>query len=186
MRHHDAGKTTRDILNARNVIKALKVRDGMILVDAGCGDGFISIEASKAIGSGRIYAIDIYEESINILKRTIKEENIGNIRAILGDITRKLPIPESTVDIYLMANVLHGLVANKRVKPVMEEIRRVLKPDGKLAIVEFKKESRVGPHPSLRLDPRETSDIIKVYGFYTVRVEDVGPYHYILVARMLV
>ncbi len=185
MKHQDAGKTTRDILNAKNVIKALKLREGMILVDAGCGDGFISLEASKAIGGGKIYAIDIYEKSINLLKRTIKEENIENIKAIIGDITRKLPIPKSTVDIYFMANVLHGLVVNKRVKPAMKEIKRVLKPDGKLAIVEFKKESRLGPHPSLRLDPHETSDIIKVYGFRTVKVEEVGPYHYILVARLV-
>ena len=183
MKHQDAGKTTKDILNAKNVIKALKIRDGMILVDAGCGDGFISIEASKAIGAGKIYAIDIYEKSINILKKTIKKENIKNIKAILGDITRKLPIPDATVDIYFMANVLHGLVANKRIKPAMREIIRVLKPDGRLAIVEFKKRSRLGPHPSLRLDPDKISDIIKVYGFHPVRVEDVGPYHYILVAR---
>lgn len=183
MKHQDAGKTTRDILNAKNVIEALKIKDGMILVDAGCGDGFISIEASKAIGTGKIYAIDIYEKSINILKKTIKDKNIENIEAIVGDITGKLPIPEATVDVYLMANVLHGLVANKRIRPAMMEIRRVLKPDGALAIVEFKKRSRVGPHPSLRLDPDETSDIIKVYGFYTLKLEDVGPYHYILLAR---
>jgi len=182
MKHHDAGKTTRDILDAKKVIKSLKVQDGMTFIDAGCGDGFISIEASKNMKNGKIYSIDIYEKSINILKKTIKKENIQNITAILGDITRKLPIPESTADIYFMANVLHGLVANKRIEPAMKEIKRVLKPDGRLAIVEFKKGPRPGPHPSLRLDPEETSNIIRAYGFHTIKIEDVGPYHYILIA----
>lgn len=183
MKHYDAGKTTRDILDAKKVIESLKVQDGIVFVDAGCGDGFISIEASKTIKNGRIYSVDIYEKSIKILKKAIKRENIKNITAIIGDITRKLPIQESTVDIYFMANVLHGLVANKRVEAAMNEIKRLLKPDGRLAIVEFRKGKGPGPHPSLRLDSHEISDIIRAYGFCTIKVEDVGPYHYILVAK---
>ncbi len=181
--HYDAGKTTRDILDARKVINVLGIGEGTVFIDAGCGDGFISIEASKVVGDdGMIYAIDIYEKCIEVLKKTIKKRGICNIKPILGDITKKLQIKSGTVDIYFMANVFHGLKANNQIGEVMKEIKRLLKPDGILAIVDFKKRGTIGPHISLRLGADEVSDIIKGYGFFTKRIENVGPYHYIVIA----
>jgi ubiquinone/menaquinone biosynthesis C-methylase UbiE len=72
------------------------------------------------------------------------------------------------------------------IKGEMGEIRRVLKPDGVLAILDFKKdvERPPGTPQSLRLDPGEVENVVRQYGFERVRAVEVGPYHYLILVAM--
>ncbi len=192
--HH--GKSTRSILDADRVLTAIGVRKGDVFLDAGCGDGFISLRASSYVGSkGRIYAIDIYGKSIDELKKEIRERKIANIESVVADITQKIPLPDNSVDICLLANVLHGFVENDELDKAMQEILRVLKPGGRMAIVEFKKPKRiitfspgeiwgniklyfVGPPMDVRLSPEETERYLQKYGISPQKISDAGEYHY--------
>ncbi len=136
--HH--GKSSREILNAMEVLEAIDPEIGDIFLDAGCGDGYISIEASNIVGDqGKVYALDVYPESIETVKKEIKDRKLENVDAILADITNTIPLDSSSIDIVLMANVLHGFVAGGEVGDVMNNIVRVLKPGGIFAVVEFRK-----------------------------------------------
>jgi ubiE/COQ5 methyltransferase family. len=78
--------------------------------------------------------------------------------------------------------VLHGLVANGEWERALKEVVRVIKPHGKLAIVEFKKiETPMGPPLSIRLSPEEVEMLAKGYGFSKVAVKEAGPYHYSII-----
>ena len=151
-------------------------------MDIGCGEGRFSLAASSIVGDcGQVVAIDKHKASINILKKIIAQENIGNVLAFTGDATKRIPVNDNAIDVCLMVNVLHGFVLNKEVAHVMSEILRVLKRHGHLVMVDFKKiETRVGPPVSERLSPTEAENLLKEYGFVTDAFHDVGPYSYLI------
>ncbi|MEE8413149.1 MAG: class I SAM-dependent methyltransferase [Dehalococcoidales bacterium] len=152
-------------------------------MDAGCGDGYFSLTASVIVGSdGKVYAIDIYETSIDTLRKVISDRSISNLEAITADITGKTPLASESIDICLLANVLHGFVENREVEGVLKEITRVLKAGATLAVVDFKKISNTpGPPLSIRLNPDQVSAIITPYHHRKKKVIEVGPYHYVAV-----
>ena len=120
------------------------------------------------------------------LQKEIAEKKLANIEARVADVSRLLPLADESVDIVFISNVLHGLVANGESERALKEVARVIKPQGKLAIVEFKKnETPMGPPLSIRLSPEEVEMLAKGYGFSKVAVKEAGPYHYSIVLRKL-
>jgi ubiquinone/menaquinone biosynthesis C-methylase UbiE len=178
--HH--GKTSKNILSAGEVLKATELKLGDNFLDAGCGDGYISLEASSIVGDkGSVYALDVYPESIETVKKEIKTRNLGNMEAILADITKIIPLNTEIIDVVLMANVLHGFVAEREVEEVMNNISRVLKPGGVFAVVEFRKiEGNIGPPYDVKVSPEDVFNILLEHGFDISDTQLVGKYHYIV------
>ena len=88
--HH--GKSSRDILSADEVLKATGIKEDDKFLDAGCGDGYISIEASSIVGdTGKVYAVDVYPESIKTVLNEIADKKLINMVALEADITRNYP-----------------------------------------------------------------------------------------------
>ena len=185
--HHHAGKSSKAFLNAERVLQETGLKRGGKFLDVGCGEGHFSIAASKIVGTkGKVYAIDSYEESIIVLKQQIHRESIGNIEAIVADVTKKMPLPDATIDVCLMANVVHGFVANGEIPSMMTEIARVMKAGSTLAVVEFQKiDGPPGPPISIRITPEELEDLIAGYGFKKNKVAEVGPFHYAAMFRTI-
>ena len=179
-KHH--GKTSKNILSAGEVLKATELKLGDSFLDAGCGDGYISLEASNIVGdNGSVYALDVYPESIETVKKEIKTRNLVNIETILADITETIPLDAEIIDIVLMANVLHGFVSEGEVEEVMNNISRVLKPGGIFAVVEFRKiEGNIGPPYDVKLSLEDVSNILLKHGFDINGTQLVGKYHYIV------
>jgi ubiquinone/menaquinone biosynthesis C-methylase UbiE len=185
--HHHAGKSSKAFLNTERVLQETSLKNGDKFLDVGCGEGYFSIAASKIVGNkGKAYAIDSYEESIIVLKQQIHRENIRNIEAIVADVTKKMPLPQAIIDVCLMANVVHGFVANGEIPSMMTEIARVMKPGSTLAVVEFQKiDGPPGPPISIRITPEELEDLISGYGFKKNKVAEVGPFHYAAMFRTI-
>jgi ubiquinone/menaquinone biosynthesis C-methylase UbiE len=182
-RHEHAGRSSRAYLSAETVVAGTGLKAGDIFLDVGSADGYYSLEASRVVGGrGRVYAIDNYEASISALKEQIEREGLGNIEAVTADATKRIPLDAGTVDVCLLANVLHGFVANGEVERVLREAARVVRAGGTLAVVEFKKVSGPpGPPLSIRMSPEEVESMVAPYGFEKVRSFEVGPHHYEMV-----
>jgi ubiquinone/menaquinone biosynthesis C-methylase UbiE len=184
-KHLHQGMTSRSFLDADYVMTVIGLKPGNVFLDAGCGDGHMSFAAARVVGrDGRVYAVDSYEESLDAVRGEIRSWKVDNVEPLLADITAALPIPDASVDVFFLSNVLHGLVENEEIVPAFGEIVRVLKRGGTLAVVDYKKEDTpLGPPLSVRLTPDEVSGIIAGYGFITVKAEPVGAWHYALTAR---
>lgn len=140
------------------------------------------MEASKIVkDKGRVYAIDAYEPSLDGLKREIEEFQIGNIEVVLADMTLNIPLEDNLIDMCVMANVLHGFASEGTLETVLDEIKRVLKPGGIFAVVEFNKvEGPPGPSYDVRLSPETVEQILEEHGFGIGGTEEVGKYHYLV------
>ncbi len=178
--HH--GKSTQNIIDAKEVLKNAGIKSGNVFLDAGCGDGYMSIEAAKIVGKqGMVYAVDVYPESIEIVKTKIIDNDLNNMEAILADISENIPINDDSVDHIMMANVLHGFVSQNEVEPVMDNINRIIKSGGIFSVVEFRKiENNPGPPFNIKLSPEHVKEIFYKYGFDTVDTQEIGKFHYIV------
>ncbi|WP_167909411.1 class I SAM-dependent methyltransferase [Thermococcus sp. Bubb.Bath] len=178
---------TKTLLDPEKALREIGLKKGDTLLDAGCGEGSFSIPAAQIVGdSGKVYAVDVSEEAINTLKKEARKKGIKNIEAFAGDITKRLPIEDGSIDVCMMANILHGLVAAKKAESTLKEVFRVLAPSGILAVVDFKKvDDPPGPPKSIRMTPEEVEGIISRYGFEKERVAEVGKYHYAVVFKKL-
>ena len=109
---------------------------------------------SKLVGdTGKIYALDPDKGSIANLKNEV--EKISNIEALVGDITKKTDLKDSSIDLVYLSTVFH-IFSEIQIEGFEKEISRILKPKAQLAIVNIhKKETPFGPSLEMRSSPDE-------------------------------
>ena len=166
--HHHKGKSSERFLNKELILQALDIQPGQTILDAGCGNGYMSkIFAEKVTPSGKVYALDPDADSIEVLR---KETQGSNIEALVGDITKPSQINPSSVDLVYLSAVIHGF-SKQEMQDLLEEARRLLKPNAILAFVEIeKKETHFGPPLEIRFSPEELQEIVPLAPLHTVRV----------------
>lgn len=167
--------------DSKAVFDALALKQGDRFLDLGCGPGDYAVAAARIVGpSGEVAAMDKWEYIIDGLRETASSMGLQNICAIVADIAENLPVEDRSVDLCLVATVLHifGLPAAE--KTLFREIRRVLKPSGRLAVVECKKEEQpFGPPLHRRISPRELENSLIPLGFDRIDSRDLG-YTYLM------
>ena len=143
-------------------------------MDAGCGDGHASIEALKILNdNGTVYAVDIYGPSIEDLSKYKDEHDISNLIPLVGDLTDHVDVDDDSMDVILMINVFHGFKAVRKLDETVEELKRIIKPGGKIAIMDYKKqETRHGPPYPVRSSPEELEELFNKHGLKLVSLND--------------
>jgi ubiquinone/menaquinone biosynthesis C-methylase UbiE len=121
----------------KKLLQALKLQPGMTVADIGAGSGYYVFRVAPLVGAkGKIFAVDIQQEMLDLIKKRMKLEKVENIETILG--TEKDPkLPETAVDLILMVDVYHEF---NYPFEMTEHLIKALKPGGRLVFVEFKKE----------------------------------------------
>ncbi|MEJ2698182.1 MAG: class I SAM-dependent methyltransferase [Desulfuromonadales bacterium] len=177
-----AGKSSFDLVDSQKVFAELLLEEKTSFLDLACGTGMYALGAAGLIGEGgRVYAIDLWEEGIDALKQEVARLGLKNLSPLLGDVSRRIPLDERSIDVCLMATVLHDLIEDGAAVETMVEVVRVLKPGGRLAVVEFRKvEGPPGPPASVRLTPEDTEEFLRPFGFRKTGLSDVGPYNYLM------
>lgn len=175
--HRIQGRTTESFIDARDVISRLDLKGDEVFMDAGCGDGHVAMEAYDMLDeAATIYAVDIYEPSIEDLETDLKKDGITNIIPVQSDIADKIAINDDTVDIVLMINVFHHFVAMENAAEAISELKRVIKPGGKIAIMDYKKmDSGYGPPVKFKSSPEELKEMFSKHGLKMVKLDtEVG------------
>ena len=180
-----AGKSSFDLINSDTLKDMLPVKPGSVVLDLACGKGVYSMFLSEIVGdTGLIYAVDLWEEGLQLLGKEIEEKNIDNISPILNDATKEIEIDDYSVDVCFMATVLHDFEEINKSGVVLEQVKNILKPGGHLAVIEFKKiDGPPGPPKKIRLSEGETERMVTGYGFRKVKAIDIGDYNYLMLFR---
>jgi len=161
-------KFTQGLLNTELILNALQIKAGQTILDAGCGNGYMSRLFSDAVSpSGKVYALDCDRHFAEALR---KETQGSNIEAMEGDITKPTQIRPSSVDLIYISTVIH-IFSKKQMQGFIQEAKRVLRPDCLLAIVETeKKETLFGPPLESRYSPEELKETVPLLPVNTVQV----------------
>jgi len=160
------------------LLSHLDLKPGLLVCDMGCGNGFYSLKIAKAIGpEGRVLAVDIQPEMLQLLSRRSIEANVENIDMILGTTTDP-KLPDNKVDLVLMVDVYHEF---SDPKSMLEKIRKSLKPTGKIALVEFREEDASVPiRPEHKMSKRQILKEYEANGFQLLSQYDGLPWQHLM------
>jgi len=182
-KHQHAGKSSQAFLKPEDIIDPIGLQKGDKVLDVGCGNGHVSLYAALFVGNiGTVYGIDSDQMAINALNEVIAARGLKNIFALREDVTEGLALNPNSIDVCLMVNVFHGFVMNGEVGDVFRAVNQVLRDQGLLIIVDFKKgEDTPGPPQEIRIAISEARQIMLRYGYRCLKTYSPGPYHYSLI-----
>ncbi|RLS38267.1 MAG: methyltransferase domain-containing protein [Planctomycetota bacterium] len=124
------------------LVDALDLKPGQVVADIGAGSGIISLMMAKKVGpKGTVLAVDIQQEMLDALAVHCKQNNVTNIEPILGTTTSPNLKP-GTVDLVIMVDVYHEFDMPFE---MLSAISKSLKPGGRIAFVEYRKEDPAVP-----------------------------------------
>jgi ubiquinone/menaquinone biosynthesis C-methylase UbiE len=162
-------------------VAALQIKPGDVVADVGAGSGYYSVLLSRAVGaSGRVYATDIQPEMLALIRAKVDAAKLTNVELVLG--TEADPrLPSGALDLVVMVDVYHELA---QPQAMLQALKRTLKPEGRLVLIEFRKESEWVPiREEHKISVREARMELEGEGYRFDRVLDVLPWQHILIFR---
>ena len=163
-------------LKPEKVLAELELKENMVACDFGCGAGGWVIPLAKRLEEGRVYALDVQEEMLSALKGQANLENLLNIETILCDLEnpKGLELIDNFADLVLITNLLFQIGNKKR---ILKEGKRVLKKGGQILIVDWKKESLLGPRQE-GVSSEEVKNMAEDLGLKLKKEFEAGVHHY--------
>jgi cyclopropane fatty-acyl-phospholipid synthase-like methyltransferase len=159
------------------VIDALQLKSGMKVADIGAGTGYFSMRLARVPGVS-VFAVDIEPKMVEYLQQRAHKEHAMNVTAVLaGASSPNLPEP---VDVILVVDTYHHLPNRPA---YFRELRKSLKPGGRIAIVDFRKDAPDGPPVHFRFTPQQIQDKMKQAGYELQSAHDFLPRQHFLIFR---
>lgn len=163
-------------------IAALDIRPGQTVADIGAGSGYYTVRLAEVVGAnGRVYATDIQPAMLDLIRKKVEAKGIGgNVDLVQGTLTES-KLPDMTIDLALMVDVYHELA---QPQAFLQSLKRALKPDGQLVLIEFRKEAAWVPiREEHKMSVAEARMELEAAGYTFVRTIDVLPWQHILVFK---
>lgn len=166
------------------IVDKFGIREGMHIADFGCGAGYFTVLIAERVGpTGKVYALDIQETALDSVRAKARASGINNVETIRTnlEILGSSSLENDSQDSVMLHNVLFQ--SQKR-EEIVGEADRVLKPGGKMVIIEWAKGvDGFGPPDNLRLDPSGIENIAKKAGLVLESKLDTGQFHFGLIFK---
>ena len=166
-------------LDPQALLRNVPLAPGMVVADFGCGNGYYSIAAASKVGQkGQVFAIDIMPEALSQTATLAKMEGLRNIVMRQCDLEKFggcSDLPETSCDLVIVASLLHQI---EKKDNAVREAYRALKTGGKILVVEWLPEAKLGPAPQDRLQATEIKTLLEKNGFRPVKELPAGAFHY--------
>lgn len=175
-------RTTREREESSSaLLEALAIEPGQVICDMGCGNGYHSLPLARRVGEkGRVLAVDIQPEMLRLLVERAAEAGLTNVEPILGTLVDP-GLPDARVDLVLMVDVYHEF---SHPELMLKAIRRSLKPDGRIVLVEFRAEDPEVPIKELhKMSKAQILKEIPPNGFRLDREFDDLPWQHVMFFR---
>ena len=160
------------------MLAALDIQKGATVADIGAGVGYHVWRLSAIVGpAGKVIGEDIQEGMIRLMKKNIEDRKLANVEPVLGTPTDP-KLPSKSLDLVLMVDVYHEFS-----EPVtmMRHIQEALKPDGRVVLVEFRKEDPSVPiQPLHKMSVREVRSELEPLGLKFQRSLEFLPWQHII------
>ena len=167
-------------LSPEDTLKKAGLKEDMILVDIGAGTGIFSF-AGATITETKVYALEISDKMLEFLREKKAKNKVENLE-ILKVASDILPLEDNMCDLAIMVTVLHEIEDKKT---LLNEIKRILKKDGSLLVVEFhKRETPMGPPVGHRIAEKEVEETCQNRGFNKKDKFNLGDNFYALLFKL--
>lgn len=160
------------------VIQALALKPDAVVADIGSGTGYFAVRFAHMVSKGKVYGLDTEPDMVRYLAERAKREGLANLRSVRaapGD--PKLP---EKVDLAILVDVYHHVESRER---YFDKLRGSLKPGGRVAIIDFRMDSQVGPPKAARIAPEQVKAELKQAGYALEKEHAFLPNQYFLVFR---
>lgn len=163
------------------LVKQLRIKPGEVIADIGAGTGYISRRLAKLTGSqGNVMAVDIQSEMLELLTNNMAKFGISNVVPVLGTVSNPM-LAQASVDLAVMVDVYHEFEFPYE---MMSALCRALKPGGRVAFVEYRRED---PNVPIKLVHKMTEAQVRlemsVQLLVWVETVEVLPRQHIIVFR---
>lgn len=156
----------------------LQVKPGMVVCDLGCGNGYHTLPLAEMVGAkGKVLAVDAQPEMIEMLRQNIDAKGLKNIEPILG-LFYDPKLPPNSCDVILLVDVYHEF---SHPVEMLAAMRAALKPDGRLALVEFRAEDASVPiKPEHKMTKSQILKEMQANGLELMREFDGLPWQHLM------
>lgn len=168
--------------NPDDMLAAMGLKNGDVVADIGAGSGFHTRRMARLVApAGRVYAVDIQPEMLEILRVNIEEEGVTGVVPVLSEFDDP-KLPEGEIDWILLVDVYHEFGNHEA---MLAKMRGALKPDGKVALVEYRVEDGSGDHikGDHRMSVRQVLSEWGPAGFDLVALHEFLPSQHLFVFR---
>jgi ubiquinone/menaquinone biosynthesis C-methylase UbiE len=160
------------------MLAALEIKKGSVVADVGAGVGYHVWRLAELVGpTGKVFAEDIQEDMLRLLSKNIKDRKLQNVDIVLGTPTDP-KLPERSLDLVLMVDVYHEFS-----DPIamMKRIQAALKPDGRVVLVEFRKEDPNVPiQPLHKMSVQDVRSELEPLGFKFQSTIEFLPWQHVI------
>ena len=138
----DLERPTREVLELPDrVVQALELRPANVVADIGAGTGYFTFRLSEAVPRGRVYAVDIQPEMLDILTARQQQLGVRNVETVLGDL-KNPNLPAASIDLAL---IVFAYPQFSHPREMMTHVAEALKPGGRVVLVEYRAEDPTVP-----------------------------------------
>jgi predicted methyltransferase len=160
------------------VLTALEIAPDATVADIGAGTGYFSMRLAHFVPRGRVYAVDVETEMVKHLAMRAASQGLANVIAVRSSPDNpRLP---GKVDLALVVDTYHHIEDREF---YFSRLRGMMKPGGRLAVIDFKPDSPEGPPPAARLAPEKVKEELDRAGFLFAGEHDFLPNQYFLIFR---
>jgi SAM-dependent methyltransferase len=165
--------------NPEGALDAIGLKPGMTVADVGAGTGYMTLKMARRVGlSGKVYAEDVQPEMLQRLRKNAAEAKLANIQTVLGG-EADPKLPPNTLDLILLVDVYHEFSQPQR---MLRKMREALKPDGRLILLEYRKEDPSIPiRAEHKMSVQEVKLELEAEGFHLDQVLETLPRQHILI-----
>ncbi len=168
--------------NPQSNVLQLGLREGMKVGDLGAGSGHYAVAAAGIVGSeGRVYAVDVIEDVLKHVKDHAHTKGLRNVETVWGDFGKLggTKLRDASLDAVILSNTLFQLEYREG---AVAEIKRILKPGGRLLVVDWAGAyGGMGPLPHRVVSEHVAEELFIGAGFHKVKDFRAGPHHYSIV-----
>lgn len=163
------------------LLRELALKPGTTVADVGAGTGFYTWQIAQRVGAGgRVYAVDVQPEMIDLLNKQMLQRGVHNVISLLGT-ERDTTLPPATIDLAIMVDVYHELAFPSE---VLDSIVRALKPGARVVFVEYRAEDpAVGIKPLHKMSESQVKREAAAHGLIWERTIASLPIQHAIVFR---
>lgn len=162
------------------IIKNLPIDEDDVVADIGAGTGYFSFPIAQRVPRGKVLAVDIQQEMLDIIEFRKRAGALANVEGVLG-VEDDPRLPEAGVDLILIVDAYHEFSYPFEMGAAM---LRALKPGGKLVLIEYRGEDRSVPiKPLHKMTQKQARTEMAAAGLEWVRTEGFLPQQHFMVFR---